>query len=334
MKIIKFLKDWTLILSMLAGVIGYFVYVNIPFLQPTRTFANEAIAYIQPLLIFAMLFLTFCKVNPRHLRLKKWHLWILLLQCGLFLAIGLVLIAMPHSGLRVVLEGAMICLICPTATAGAVITKKLGGNVNNITTYTILINLATALLIPALVPFVHPNPDLNVWTSGVLILGKVFPLLLLPLFAAMVLRYLFPKLHHKVSQYQELGFYLWAVALALAIAVTTRSIVHSEVALSTELWLVLISMFCCCMQFYLGRKIGMHYNDKITAGQSFGQKNTVLAIWMGYTFFSPITAIVGGFYSIWHNVINSYQLYEHKKMTEHNQESTIKGTNIPVMGNK
>ncbi|MDD6943968.1 MAG: transporter, partial [Muribaculaceae bacterium] len=61
-----------------------------------------------------------------------------------------------------------------------------------------------------------------------------------------------------------------------------------------------------------GRKIGDRYNDTITAGQAFGQKNTVLAIWMGYTFFTPITSIVGGFYSIWHNIVNSYQLYRHE----------------------
>jgi BASS family bile acid:Na+ symporter len=32
-------------------------------------------------------------------------------------------------------------------------------------------------------------------------------------------------------------------------------------------------------------------------------------IWTGYTFFTPVTAITGGFYSIWHNSINSWQLY-------------------------
>lgn len=37
---------------------------------------------------------------------------------------------------------------------------------------------------------------------------------------------------------------------------------------------------------------------------------------MGYTFFTPITAVAGGFYSIWHNVINSYQLYQHRKLEE------------------
>ena len=42
---------------------------------------------------------------------------------------------------------------------------------------------------------------------------------------------------------------------------------------------------------------------------------------MGYTFFTPITAVAGGFYSIWHNVINSYQLYQHRKQEESKNEN-------------
>ena len=268
-----------------------------------------------------MLFITFCKVNPKKLRLCKWHPWLLLFQAGTFTAIAVALMLMPHSGLRIVLEGAMICLICPTATAGAVITKKLGGNVNHITTYTILINIITAAFIPALVPYVHPNPELGILNSAMLILGKVFPLLLLPLLAAILLRYLSPRLHFTISHYSDLSFYLWAVALTLAMTVTTRTIVHADVAIATELGLVAASLISCLLQFWLGRKVGALYNDKITAGQSLGQKNTVLAIWMGYTFFTPITAVAGGFYSIWHNVINSYQLYQHRKLEESKNEN-------------
>ncbi|MDE5642872.1 MAG: transporter [Muribaculaceae bacterium] len=313
MRLIGFLKDWALIIAIAVGIAAYFVYVNIPFLEPTKAAAAQTISVIQPVLIFSMLFLTYCKTDLRNLRFCRWHLWLLLIQCGVFTAIGCLLMLMPHSGLRVVLEGAMLCMICPTATAGAVITRRLGGNVSNITTYTILINLATALLIPALVPFVHPNPDLTPWTAAALILGKVFPLLLLPLLAAVILKKTAPKLTERIARYQDLSFYLWAVALALAMTVTTRSIVHSEVALSTQLWLVVVSLLSCGLQFWLGRKIGARYNDTVTAGQSFGQKNTVLAIWMGYTFFTPVTAVVGGFYSIWHNLVNSWQLYEHKR---------------------
>lgn len=311
--ILVFLKDWMLIIAILTGIASYFIYAGIPALAPTHAAVGKAISIIQPTLIFMMLFLTFCKIDPHKLRLRRWHLWLLLIQGGMFTIIGCWLIYMPGSDMRVVLEGAMICLICPTATAGAVITKKLGGDINNITTYTILINLANAMLIPLMIPFVHPHPQMSVWTSGMLILVKVFPLLMLPLISALVIRRFWPNVCQFLARYQELSFYLWAIALALAMAVTTRSIVHSTVDISTQAWLVVISLLCCCIQFYLGRKIGALYGDKITAGQSFGQKNTVLAIWMGYTFFTPVTAIVGGFYSIWHNVINSYQLYEHKK---------------------
>lgn len=39
---------------------------------------------------------------------------------------------------RDVFEGAMVCLICPIATAAAVITGKLGGSASSLTTYTLL----------------------------------------------------------------------------------------------------------------------------------------------------------------------------------------------------
>lgn len=309
--LVRFLKDWALIVSMLVGVTGYLLYSALPVPASMHGVAGRAVAMVQPLLIFSMLFLTYCKVNVRDLRLRPWHLSLLLIQAGSFAAIGALLISMPHSGLRVVLEGAMICLICPTATAGAVITGRLGGNVEGITAYTILINLAAALLIPALVPLVHPSPGADAVTSALLILGKVFPLLLMPLAAAALVRRFLPSLHAALTRVSGVSFWLWTVALALALAVTARSIVHTTVNLSTQLWLVAVSLICCVIQFALGRMIGRRYGDAVTAGQSLGQKNTVLAIWIGYTFFSPITAIVGGFYSIWHNVINSWQLYRH-----------------------
>ena len=312
MKLIRFIKEWTLVISILVGVLAYFVFIAIPFPPAVHHFANQTVSIVQPLLLFSMLFLTYCRINPHDLRLCRWHLWVLALQAGFFIALAIILIFLPAGDLRIILEGAMLCLICPTATAGAVITGRLGGNINNITTYTILINILVSILIPTFVPFVHPNPELGFVNSSLLILGKVFPLLLLPLISAFLLRFISPSLTEKFANRSDLSFYLWAVALALAITVTTRSIMHANLKLSTELWLVVVSLISCALQFWLGRKIGDRYNDTITAGQAFGQKNTVLAIWMGYTFFTPITSIVGGFYSIWHNIVNSYQLYRHE----------------------
>ena len=87
--------------------------------------------------------------------------------------------------------------------------------------------------------------------------------------------------------------------------------VHSTYGWTTQLWLGAISLVCCAFQFIVGRRIGTRWNDKITAGQALGQKNTVFAIWLGYTFFTPVTALAGGFYSVYHNIVNSIQLYRH-----------------------
>jgi len=204
-------------------------------------------------------------------------------------------------------------MITPTATAAAVVTGKLGGDTQSLVSYTIIINIASAIIIPLVLPMVHPNPSLTFLPSFLLILRKVFPLLIFPFLAAWAVRVYLPKLHKKLIDCKDLAFYLWAVALAIAIAVTVRSIVHSDVNLIYEVGIALASLVCCIGQFAIGKKIGGHYNDSIGGGQSLGQKNTVFSIWLGATFLSPVTSMAGGFYSIWHNVFNSYQLYEKRK---------------------
>lgn len=301
---------------MACGAAGYFIYTSLPFLEVTRPWVNATVGVVQPLLIFSMLFITFCKVDFHDLRPCRWHFLLLLFQAAGFVLPGLLLAAWPDMPARVVVEGAMLCLICPTATAAVVVTGKLGGNAERITTYTILINLLTSCLVPLLVPVVHPHPGQDFLHSLVLILYRVFPLLFCPFLAALFVRRYLPRLQQAVLVCKDLAFYLWAVALALAIAVTVRSIVHSTVPFGYQAGIAGVSLVCCVVQFAVGRKLGARYADAVTAGQALGQKNTVFAIWMGYTFMTPVTSVAGGFYSIWHNLFNSYQLYK-KRCEDH-----------------
>ncbi len=313
-KTLEFLKNWTLPIAMISGVAAYFLYVNIPALDSTHTFAAHAISIVQPMLIFSMLFLTFCKVKPSDLRLARWQAWLLMLQTGSFILAALLLYILPDSHWKVVIESGMLCMICPTATAAAVVTRKLGGDAGSLTTYTILINLATAICVPALVPIIHPHEGMTFVPSFLSILSRVFPLLFGPFLLAVVLRSLSPKITEWLAQFRDLSFYLWAIALALAIAMTTRSLVRTSCPLIYQAGIAAVSLLTCIVQFAFGRKVGRKYGEPISAAQSCGQKNTVLAIWMGYTFMDPVTSIAGGFYSIWHNVWNSWQLYQQRGM--------------------
>ena len=130
------------------------------------------------------------------------------------------------------------------------------------------------------------------------------------------IRYTLPRLARRLQNTGDTAFYLWTLALTMAIGVTTRSIAHSDVPLPTLIGIALVALVCCWTQFTIGRKFGAPQGDRIAAGQAMGQKNTVFAIWMAYTFLTPVTAIAGGFYSVWHNCFNSYQLYKKRKAAE------------------
>lgn len=314
-KILTFLRNWTLPIAMLVGVAEYFVFVALPLDQAAHDWTYIAVTrYIQPILLFFMLFLSFIKVSPKEMRPHKWQLWVLLVQTGLFIAFSLIGMIMPDEGNRVLCEGAMLSLICPTATASAVITGKLGGSVSGVVTYLILCNLMVSFCAPIFLPLVEPS-EVAFMDAFLSILSKVFPLMICPLALAWIVRFLIRPLHRWLLGFKDLAFYVWAVSLSLAIAVTVRSIVHSSVNVWYLVGLAAISCVCCVLQFYLGKKIGSVYgpSERITAGQAFGQKNTVFVIWLGQVFLNPVTSVVGGFYSVWHNVINSYQLYKARK---------------------
>ena len=288
------MRDWSLPIAMGGGVMMYLLYVNISLFDNTHALAADIISVVQPGLIFSMLFVTFCKVSIRELKPAKWHLWLLLFQIISFIALSLSIALFKEMAVvtKVLLESAMMCLLCPTATAAAVITAKLGGNSASLISYTMQINIAVS--------------------SFMLIMAKVFPLLLCPLICAELLRKFLPGVHKLlVTKWRNLPFYLWLVALSLAIAMTSRAIAHSNLSIGVMACIAVVSLVCCLVQFAFGRYIGARHGEIITGGQSLGQKNTVFAIWFAYTFLTPVTAIAGGFYSLWHNLVNTWQLYKH-----------------------
>lgn len=148
-QIIRFFKMWTLPLGMFAGVGVYLMFHYIPWLSPLKVLAKGANDYILPLMVFIQLFTTFCKVNPRKMRICRWHIIMITVQLVCCLAVALPIHFFPDFSYNVVAQGALVCLIVPTGTAAAVIAGRLGGNETTLTTYTILSNLVAAVMIPA-----------------------------------------------------------------------------------------------------------------------------------------------------------------------------------------
>ena len=146
----NFFDSNALWLSMLIGALGYKIFLP---LKPSL-----------PWLIFFMLFFTFCKVNPKDLRLHKWHWVVLFLQIALSLAAYAITYLL--TGSRFMAQGLMLCFVMPTATAAPIIAGKMGGSIQNLTTFTLLSNFATAIIVPVLFPLVNPLAEKAFWYGG------------------------------------------------------------------------------------------------------------------------------------------------------------------------
>ncbi|CCZ69740.1 bile acid:sodium symporter [Bacteroides gallinaceum] len=313
---LQFIKNWTLPLAMLAGVIGYFCFAMFDFLHPLKPFVKFLVVWLTPLLIFAQLLLTFCKIEVKDLSPRRWTCILLLIQLISCLAVAGVLLCIPFSSVwRISLEGAMVCLICPTATAAAVITNKLGGSAASLTTYTLASNLLAAIVVPLVFPLVEPS-DIPFGESFMRILGKVFPLLLFPFFIAVLLRRYAPPVHQFLVGLKDMAFYLWGISLTIVMGQTTQSVIEGNTSIAEECIIAALALVICCLQFWGGKSIGGKYHDRISGGQALGQKNTVLAIWMAATYLNPLTTIAPGSYVVWQNTINSWQLWKKRKSEE------------------
>ena len=296
---------------MLTGTLAYLLFAKWAFLAPLKPMVNGFVSFITPWLIFAQLLLTFCKVDIKEFKPKTWHLWLLLIQGISCALVAGILLSMPMDELGTGIgQGMMVCLICPTATAAAVITGKLGGNAATLTTYTLFSNLLGAVMVPLVFPLVEPHEGLTFWSAFFRILSKVFPLLLSPLFVALFLKHYVKNVHRWLMEHSGMAFYIWSFALALVMGQTARSLINSD----ASAWLVALGgLFTCVVQFLAGKRIGSAYNDRISAGQALGQKNTVLAIWMASAYLHPLATIAPGSYVLWQNIINSYQLWKKRK---------------------
>ena len=311
-KVVRIFKDWMLPIAIVTGISLYLLYHFTPVLKPYGAVLHKAASEGQRLIIGLLLFFQFVQISPHDLRPHKWHLGALLFQIlGFILFAGLSALTPAKAG-RILLECAMICLICPTAAAAGVITKKLDGNLAATVTYIVLANLAATFLIPMVIPMVRPSADLGFWAYVLRIAGKVFPILILPGLLAWLIRYTTHKLQRKLMRFAPNSFYIWFFGLTLAMVLASHALFTNYPGGLALAGIMLVSMGTCALQFFAGRRIGKGRVESITAGQALGQKNTGFLIWLGYNYLDPVTSVAGGLYAIWQNLFNSWELYEHE----------------------
>jgi len=268
--------------------------------------------WLMSYLIFTMLFITFCSVSLRHIRFSTMHIWLLLIQIVGCLTIYFI-VSPFHP---VVAQGLMICLLIPTANSAPVITAMLGGKIASVAAYSLIINVSVAVFAPLFFPLIyhHLGEEIGFFSSFLNILQRLALMMLLPIFLAQIFRHFLPKINKIILRRSEISFYLWVIALAIAAGRCVEFIVAQDAKnYSIEIIIASGALAICLFQFFAGKTIGAKYDDKIAAGQSLGQKNTILGMWLAQTYLNPIAAIGPGAYILWQNIVNSYQVWRNRK---------------------
>ena len=313
MPMMKFLKRWTLPVAIVVGTLSYMLFAFVPQLDAAGDELGRVMDVLLPVMLFLTLFVTFSKVDFHEMRPRRWHLWLVISQLVLVaLVIGVITLVSDDPGQKLIWEAVLTCVIAPCASAAPVVTAKLGGNIHTMTTYTLMSSLLGAVTIPLIFPLLEKSESVTFIAASMTILQKLAIVMLLPLFLGWAVRHYVPRIYTYIINHPDLGFYCWSGALAITTGITVKNIFHSHAGATLLLWIAALSAVVCLVQFAVGRGIGRLFGERINCGQGMFQKNTGMAIWIAYSYLSPISSIGAGCYVLWQNIINSYEIWEQR----------------------
>lgn len=299
---------------MTVGTVIYLIFAYVPSLDKASRFFFPIFEEIYPYFMFTILFVTFCRVDFHKLRPSGWQWWVAGFQLLLVvLIVGCILAFRIASDNLILMEALLVCIISPAAAAAPVVTAKLGGSIEQVTSYVFLSNIITAIMVPLCFPLIDKDVDMSFIQAFLLILYRVCLVLLVPMGGAWIVKHRFHRLHRRILSVTDLGFYCWGVSLTIVTGMTVRNIFHAHTSTLLLLLMAVLGLVLCVVQFALGRYVGHFFRHAEEAGQSLGQKNTAFAIWIAYTYLSPVASIGPGCYILWQNLINSMELYMHEK---------------------
>ncbi len=258
---------------------------------------------IIPVLIMLMLLMSFIDVKINR-QSTGWSLIRTLIFMPILAAVAYFFVLKVTGNQNYAIMAFLIGMT-PTATSAPVVTGLLKKRADYVTISTVTTNLFVAFTLAPLTAFVIGG-DLQIRTST--LAWKTILLVGSPFLLSVILRNFFPRVAGFVRKYKRFSFYFWMVMLFTVCAQSSAYICKQEdlhFVMLAEIFLLAAIM--CVINFGSGFLLG-EPNFRRECSQALGQKNTMLMLWVGLSFFNPLVALGPTFYVICHNLWNSWQL--------------------------
>ncbi len=258
---------------------------------------------IVPILIMIMLLMSFIDVRINR-QSTGWSLIRTLIFMPILATVAYLFINKVTGNQDYAIMAFLIGMT-PTATSAPVITGLLKKRADYVTISTVTTNLYVAFTLAPLTALVIGG-DIKINTPA--LAWKTILLVGSPFLLSVILRSFFPMAADFIRKYKRFSFYLWMVMLFTVCAQSSAYICKQEDLHFTILAeIFLLATIMCVINFGMGFILGWP-NFRRECSQALGQKNTMLMLWVGLSFFNPIVAIGPTFYVICHNIWNSWQL--------------------------
>lgn len=267
--------------------------------------AHELSFLIQYLLM-AMLFFAFLDIRVEVKSFSKYVIWVLLANVIIaFIGYGILL---PFNITFALV--AFVIGIAPAAIASPVVISFIKGKVEFSVAALLLTNIFSAMLIPIVLPFlVGENVQISIWD----ILLPTLIVMFVPLLLTRLVGFLPSSVQIVIKKGKQLSFVLWMTSLFIVSAKASNFIrSESTRSVSILMYIALISLGMCAFNYTLGALIGGR-EFRREARQALGQKNLAFVIWIALTFINPLVAVGPTLYILYHNVYNSWLIYQFEK---------------------
>lgn len=199
----------------------------------------------------------------------------------------------PEMAIGVILVGT-----CPGGTASNVITFLANGDV----ALSVAMTTASTLLAPFLTPFITKVlGGVSIKVSAIAMFISIIKVVLVPVLLGLIVNQLFRDKVKKVTV-------ILPIVSVVAIALTVGGVVSvniEDLFTSGPLLFVIVVIHNAVglLLGYFGAKVfGVEEQKRRTIAIEVGLQNSGLAVQLAMAHFTPIAAIPGGIFSVWHNI--------------------------------
>ena len=259
-------------------------------------------------LVMGMLFVVFLDTRLTRQSLHRSHAVLL----GANVAVGFAAWGLGWVvGGREVALAAFFAGITPTATAAPVVMSFLRGRVDYVIASFVVTNLTIAALLPGMLPLVLGQTTPAAFAD---VLGSIGLVVFAPMGGAWLLRTLHPGAAQWPRFLRDVSFGMWVVVLFLVTANGSHFLrTQPDLSLRVLGEIAATTAVVCAANFALGWLIGGR-EFRREASQSLGQKNNSFTIYLALAYAGPLVALGPTCYVVWHNLWNSWQIRQIRRL--------------------